>query len=147
MFWSQKIGLGGSPKWLDNQIDGLVQDCSISTANALAILQSCTKRLNAVLIQSARIERLQHCLKSYWKTFCEMLHILYMYILVSFLHIWFTTLLLCLEILMQFDIGWCKRWDCIYKWWRQLLKCGGGVGPCGLNMLMPEENGINFRRF
>ena len=30
---------------IDTYIDGLVQDCSISIANALEILQSCTKPL------------------------------------------------------------------------------------------------------
>ena len=31
--------------WPDDDIDGLVQDCSNSIANALELLQSCTKPL------------------------------------------------------------------------------------------------------
>ena len=41
--WCYMMSLGHYELMLETQMDGLVQDCNISIANALDIMQSCTK--------------------------------------------------------------------------------------------------------
>ena len=48
-YWNLSKSVGH----FSHQVDGLVQDCSISIANALEILQSCTKPLECTFAASS----------------------------------------------------------------------------------------------
>ena len=55
---SHLTGLSAVQIWTNNHIDGLVQDCSNSIANAQELLQSCTKPpIYSLFVNGTRINR------------------------------------------------------------------------------------------